>query len=101
MCVRTYPRDGPACGQRFPAAADVGPSSRVPLRDTKPAMIIPYLPTERAGPYRLAGFFGASDLLDDATLPLYLRATRMNVLSLLGSCTLNLPSFFSLALIRA
>jgi len=36
----------PACGQRFPAAADVGPSSRGPPRDTKLGMIIPYLPTE-------------------------------------------------------
>lgn len=45
--VRAYVRvRWPACGQRFPAAADVGPSSRVPLRDTKLAMIIPYLPTE-------------------------------------------------------
>ena len=38
--------DRPACGQRFPAAADVGPSSRGPPRDTKLGMIIPYLPTE-------------------------------------------------------
>lgn len=46
--VRAYVRAlGPACGQRFPAAADVGPSSLcVPLRDTKLAMIIPYLAGE-------------------------------------------------------
>lgn len=45
VCVRA--RAGrPACGQRFPAAADVGPSSRGPPRDTKLGMIIPYLPTE-------------------------------------------------------
>lgn len=45
--VRAYVRAlPPACGQRFPAAADVGPSSRVPLRDTKLAMIIPYLTAE-------------------------------------------------------
>ena len=48
--VRAYVRARrPACGQRFPAAADVGPSSRVPLRDTKLAMIIPYLPGEGQG----------------------------------------------------
>lgn len=55
--VRAYVRARrPACGQRFPAAADVGPSSRVPLRDTKLAMIIPYLPGKGQGRIVLLDF---------------------------------------------
>lgn len=54
-CVRVRAAR-PACGQRFPAAADVGPSSRGPLEIRNLVWLYPICPP-RAGPYRLAGFF--------------------------------------------
>lgn len=69
----------PACGQRFPAAADVGPSSRGPLEIRNSVWLYPICPPW-AGPYHLARFFVWFDLryrVDDTTHKRFLRSNSV------------------------